>query len=61
MKENELTKVFDGMEVEIIQGENGELLFELYFNTFDNFKILHNKEILRITSSNNKIISSMGI
>lgn len=28
---------------------------------FDNFKILHDKEIIRIQNSNNKIISSMGI
>ena len=31
------------------------------FETFDNFKILHDKEIERIMSSNNKKISSMGI
>jgi len=30
-------------------------------NTFDNFKLLHDNEINRIKSSNNKLISSMGI
>jgi hypothetical protein len=34
---------------------------ELCFKEFDNFKMLHDKEIERIKSSNNKIISSMGI
>lgn len=34
---------------------------ELCFKTFDNFKILHDKEIGRIKSSDNQIISSMGI
>lgn len=31
------------------------------FKTFNNFKILHDKEIIRIQNSDNKIISSMGI
>lgn len=31
------------------------------FETFDNFKMLHDKEIIRIQNSDNKIISSMGI
>jgi hypothetical protein len=34
---------------------------ELCFRTYDNFKHLHDKEINRLLSSNNKIISSMGI
>jgi len=34
---------------------------ELCFETFGNFKKLHDKEIERIKSSNNKLISSMGI
>lgn len=31
------------------------------FETFDNFKLFHDKEIIRIQNSNNKIISSMGL
>jgi len=31
------------------------------FETFDNFKLLHDKEIIRIQNSDSKIISSMGI
>lgn len=34
---------------------------DLCFKTFDNFKVLHDKEIERIKHSNDKIISSMGI
>ena len=34
---------------------------DLCFKTFDNFKILYDKEIERIKHSNDKIISSMGI
>ena len=34
---------------------------DLCFKTFDNFKILHDKEIERIKHSDNKTISSMGI
>lgn len=34
---------------------------DLCFKTFDNFKILHDKEIERIKNSNDKTISSMGI
>ena len=34
---------------------------DLCFKTFDNFKILHDKEIERIRNTNNKLISSMGI
>lgn len=34
---------------------------DLCIKTFDDFKILHDKEIIRIKSSNNKLISSMGI
>ena len=34
---------------------------DLCFKTFDNFKILHDKEIKRIKYSDDKIISSMGI
>lgn len=34
---------------------------DLCFKTFDNFKILHNKEIEKIKHSNDKTISSMGI
>ncbi|MGK0469292.1 RNA-guided endonuclease TnpB family protein, partial [Clostridium sp.] len=34
---------------------------ELCFGTYDNFKHLHDKEINRLLSSNNKRISSMGI
>ena len=34
---------------------------ELCFKEFDNFKQLHDKEISRLLSSNNKKISSMGI
>ena len=30
-------------------------------NEFDNFKILHDDEIIRIKNSNNRLISSMGI
>lgn len=33
----------------------------LCFNTFDNFKILHDKEIKRLKNSNNKKLGSMGI
>ena len=31
------------------------------FEAFDNFKMLHDKEIIRIQNSDNKVISSMGI
>ena len=34
---------------------------ELCFETFDNFKNLHDEEIKRIINGENKIISSMGI
>ncbi|MBU3176167.1 hypothetical protein KPL47_07265 [Clostridium estertheticum] len=34
---------------------------DLCFKTYDNFKNLHDKEINRLLSSNNKKISSMGI
>lgn len=34
---------------------------DLCFGTYDNFKHLHDKEINRLLSSNNKKISSMGI
>jgi len=34
---------------------------DLCFGTYDNFKYLHDKEINRLLSSNNKKISSMGI
>ena len=34
---------------------------DLCFKTFDNFKILHDKEIERIKNNNDKTISSMGI
>ena len=34
---------------------------DLCFREFDNFKMLHDKEIIRILSSNNKKISSMGL
>jgi len=38
-----------------------EIDSDLCFKTFDNFKVLHDKEIERIKHSNDKIISSMGI
>ena len=34
---------------------------DLCFKTFDNFKILHDREIERIKNSNRKLLSSMGI
>lgn len=34
---------------------------DLCFREFDNFKMLHDKEIVRILNSNNKKISSMGL
>ena len=33
----------------------------LCFKTFDNFKILHDKEIERIKNNNDRLIGSMGI
>lgn len=44
-----------------VKGNLKEIDRDLCFKTFDNFKILHDKEIERIKNSNDKLISSMGI
>ena len=44
-----------------IKGNLKEIDRDKCFETFDNFKILHDKEIIRIQNSDNKVISSMGI
>ena len=36
-------------------------VYNLCKKEFDNFKKLHDMEIIRIKNSNNKLISSMGI
>ena len=44
-----------------IKDDLKEIDRDLCFETFNNFKILHDKEIDRIKNNNDKLISSMGM